>query len=135
VAVAHFFLVRPMKHLFFSICLVLGFLHHAAAQAPTPSWKGDLIFRARPEYPVEARRARLQGRGTYALHVRKDGTVGSVDVQRSTGHRILDQAAIATFRKYRFRSGPVRVYILPMEFTIVGGQPDRGLDWMGRTNR
>jgi TonB family protein len=94
--------------------------------------KGDLIFHARPEYPVEALRARLQGRGIYALHVRQDGTVGSVDVQRSAGHRILDQAAIATFRKCRFRSGLVRVYISPMEFTLGGGGRHDPTEWMTR---
>ncbi len=74
------------------------------------------IYAARPEYPLQARRSHLTGAGIFAMHIRPDGTVSSVSVLKSTGHGILDQAAIDAFRQWRFWPGTVTVVRTPIRF-------------------
>lgn len=45
-------------------------------------------------YPEQARRQRLYGRLQLSVSILKDGSVESVEVNKSSGHRILDAAAI-----------------------------------------
>jgi len=56
------------------------------------------LYAPRPEY-----RSAI-GPGMVFSHVKfvRMGTVASVDVLRSTGHQMLDQAAIMAFRQWRF---------------------------------
>lgn len=49
-------------------------------------------------YPEEARRNRTFGSLRLAVLLRADGTVEKVDVLQSSGHRVLDLAAIRTIR-------------------------------------
>jgi periplasmic protein TonB len=49
-------------------------------------------------YPDEARRRNLQGQLVLTVAVRRDGSVESIDVVQPSGHRLLDEAAIATVR-------------------------------------
>jgi TonB family protein len=55
------------------------------------------LYAPRPEYPRAARKRHWTGAGVFACYIRSDGTVASVDVLRSTGHQMLDQAAITAF--------------------------------------
>ena len=73
----------------------------------------------RPEYPAEAQAQRLTGSGVFVLHVDcRSGLVRSVEVQTSTGHKILDDASITVFRNLRFKpDGASRVKI-PVTFTM-----------------
>jgi len=45
-------------------------------------------------YPEQARREQLYGRLQLSVSIRADGSVESVEVSRSSGHRILDAAAM-----------------------------------------
>ena len=57
-----------------------------------------------PEYPLEARQKRLTGRGLFNLKIRpKTYTVSTVTVVESTGHKLLDDAAIKAFLRWRGR--------------------------------
>jgi TonB family protein len=73
----------------------------------------------RPPYPAEAQAQRLTGNGVYVLHVDPtNGSVASVAIEKSTGHKILDEAAVTTFTNLRFKPhGALRVKI-PVTFTI-----------------
>ncbi len=74
----------------------------------------------RPEYPYEARRQHLTGSGIATFTVDGAGNVLAVAISRSTGSPILDQAALAGFRRWRFRPGtPARVQT-PVTFTLTG---------------
>lgn len=55
------------------------------------------IYTPRPEIPDIARAKQLHGSGNFALHLRPDGTVSRVDIVKSTGHKVLDDAAVAAF--------------------------------------
>src|SRR3954471_23533918 len=60
----------------------------------------------RPEYPYEARRAKITGQGVVVLTVDPvSGNVTAAAMAESTGSAVLDQAALAAFRRWRFRSG------------------------------
>jgi len=45
-------------------------------------------------YPDDARRQQLHGQVILAVSVNRDGTIGSIDVVQSSGHKLLDDAAI-----------------------------------------
>lgn len=49
-------------------------------------------------YPEEARRQRIYGRLQLSVSIRTDGTLESIEVSRSSGHRILDAAAMRIVR-------------------------------------
>lgn len=73
----------------------------------------------RPDYPAEAQAQRLTGNGVYVLHVDpKNGSVRSVAVEKSTGHKILDDAAVTTFANLRFKPHSVLRVKIPVTFTI-----------------
>ena len=75
----------------------------------------------RPEYPYEARRTRLTGTGIVKIEVdAPTGRVTSVRMDPSTGHAILDQAAIEAFREWRFKPGMVSRVRTPITFTVSG---------------
>ncbi len=77
-----------------------------------------VLVAPQPTYPPGARSAGMKGSGVFRLHVRDEtGKVVKVDVRKSTGHRPLDDAAVQTFMKWRFRPGSgVTVANIPVTF-------------------
>jgi protein TonB len=69
-----------------------------------------------PGYPPGARR--VEGSGVFLLHIdTRTGNVNTVEVQKSTGHRVLDIEAIKALRRWRFRPGiPYELIRLPVTF-------------------
>jgi len=55
-----------------------------------------------PCYPGAARRRGWQGRVLLDVEVLRDGTVGAIAVSCSSGHRLLDEAALSAVRRWRF---------------------------------
>ena len=56
-----------------------------------------------PKYPLAARKEHLTGEGSFFLEIDTiSGVVTHVTVSKSTGHAILDQAAIFALRQWRF---------------------------------
>ena len=55
-----------------------------------------------PDYPAEARRRKWEGTVILRVEVEADGTVRSCDVAVSSGHAVLDDAARAAVRRWRF---------------------------------
>ena len=73
----------------------------------------------RPEYPAKAQAQGLTGTGVFILHVRQgDGRVGSVEIQKTTGHKILDEATVSKFSNLRFKPNLVSAVKIPVEFTL-----------------
>jgi TonB family protein len=81
---------------------------------------GPVLVKVLPDYPYAARDQHVEGSGLYRLNINPDGTVSSVTVLKSTGHMLLDQAAIHAFRQWRFRPGALRVLKIPINFTMKG---------------
>jgi len=84
-----------------------------------------VIKEVKPNYTGEAMRARIQGMVTMEAIVMPDGSVGNVHIIKSLDNVFgLDQEAVATIKKWRFRPGmllgkPVPVQIvIEMSFTL-----------------
>lgn len=76
----------------------------------------------RPDSPPEARGQHLSGQGIYLLHFDKPtGNLIDVTVRQSAGSTILDQAAIATLRKWHATPGCPRE--VPMTITYSVSSP------------
>ncbi|HSH13616.1 MAG TPA: energy transducer TonB, partial [Desulfurivibrionaceae bacterium] len=58
-----------------------------------------------PEYPSLARRRQLEGTVVLEVLVGAAGTVGGLKVQQSSGHRLLDEAALKGVKGWRFEPG------------------------------
>jgi TonB family protein len=74
---------------------------HQASQA--------VLYAPKPDYPLEARFHHFTGSGTFIIRVPvKTGRVAEVRVSRSTGHAILDAAAVNALKQWRFKPGVLR---------------------------
>jgi TonB family protein len=65
----------------------------------------------------------MVGSGQYLLRLRSDGTVESVQVVQSTGHRELDQSCVEAFHTWHFKPKLVQVIRkvkIPVTFTMDG---------------
>ena len=59
-----------------------------------------------PKYPLEALQRHVTGTGIFVLRVQiRTGRVKEVEVARSTGHAILDTAAVDALKQWRFKPG------------------------------
>jgi TonB family protein len=101
----------------------------APPDGPPPEVDMSVVLSAaRPDYPYEARRARMQGTGVAVIEVDTEtGRVRDVRMEPSTGHAMLDHAATQAFRQWRFKPGTVARARVPITFTI-GGRPIFYLD-------
>ena len=83
--------------------------------------KALAIYAPRPQYPYEARSRRITGSGVCVADVDPgSGNVTSATMAQSIGNPILDNAAVSTFRQWRFRPGTVSKVRIPITFTITG---------------
>ncbi|WP_048863153.1 energy transducer TonB, partial [Acidisphaera rubrifaciens] len=77
----------------------------AAAVGPLvpPRPVAGLASNRRPTYPGQARERGEQGTVIVRVQVTAEGTAASVSVGRSSGHPLLDAAALDAIRSWRFR--------------------------------
>jgi TonB family protein len=82
--------------------------------------RGIMTSNPDPKYPLSARVARQKGRGLFRLYVRKQtGEVTRVEVAKTTGYHLLDQAALTALRQWRLRPGTrYDGLIVPVTFTF-----------------
>jgi TonB family protein len=94
-----------------------------ASKLATADIKAATVATPQPNYPLAARRQHWTGAGVFVCHIRPDGTVASVDVRRSTGHQVLDQAAITALQRWRFQPGKIESPInVPVDFHMNGSR-------------
>jgi len=78
----------------------------AAASAPVvdtePDYKASYLNNPRPPYPMVARRMSWEGKVILNVEVLAEGACGAVNVFRSSGHEVLDNAAMTTVKTWRF---------------------------------
>jgi TonB family protein len=78
-----------------------------------------------PPYPRVARKRGWEGIVRLEVFVGKDGIPGSVGIQESSGHGVLDRAALQTVKKWKFspaRSGDMRFssrITIPIQFALI----------------
>src|SRR3954452_10665329 len=70
-----------------------------------------------PAYPEAALRDRRGGKGWFELDIdRASGRVQQVNVLKSTGVRLLDEAVVARLRQWRAKPGLIQHAVIPIEF-------------------
>lgn len=80
----------------------------ASASAPRvqpdsePDYKASYLHNPHPVYPMVARRMGWEGRVILSVEVLAEGSCGAVVVYRSSGHEVLDNAAMNTVKTWRF---------------------------------
>ncbi len=80
----------------------------------------DILHRVPVPYPLEARRSHLTGHGILIGEVdMKTGYVTTVRMEKSTGYKILDSAALDAFRQWRFKPGTIRKFRTPITYTMM----------------
>ncbi|MFA6970782.1 MAG: TonB family protein [Gallionella sp.] len=67
-----------------------------------PDYKASYLNNPRPAYPMVARRMGWQGRVILNVEVLSEGACGAVNVLHSSGHEVLDNAAMNTVKSWRF---------------------------------
>ncbi len=82
-----------------------------AASDPIPA---QVMRRVTPAYPDIARRQRLRGSVELQAEIRKDGSVGKVDVV--SGPMLLRQAAIDAVKQWRYR--PAQLSGVPVDSSV-----------------
>jgi protein TonB len=65
------------------------------------------LERVQPVYPPQARRLRQEGVVVLTVYIDAEGSLERVEVTQSSGHRSLDEAALAAERRSRFRPATV----------------------------
>ena len=72
-----------------------------------------------PEYPTQAMRAGQEGVVTIRFTVGENGRVPSAEAMSPSAWPLLNQAALRVVReRWRFRSGPVRLYEVSIRFQL-----------------
>jgi len=89
-----------------------------------PSFGAAYLNNPAPAYPMLARRMGEQGKVLLKVLVSEDGKAATVQVDRSSGHSKLDEAAVEAVKKWSFvpakRSNkPMSAYVLvPISFSL-----------------
>ncbi|BBL72348.1 hypothetical protein MoryE10_29540 [Methylogaea oryzae] len=99
-----------------------------AAPAPAPfqeaNYKANYLQNPPPRYPSMARERHWQGEVLVRTRILADGTAGEVRLERSSGHDVLDEAALEAVRQWRFvaaKEGDKAVdswVIIPIDFKL-----------------
>ena len=80
-----------------------------------------ILHQPSPKYPLAGRREHLTGTGLFFLEVDTiSGAVTHVTVWKSTGHTILDEAAVSAFRQWRFAPHSTVEVSVPITFSMDG---------------
>ena len=75
-------------------------------------------------YPLAARRMGIQGRVVLNVEILADGVAGQINVQQSSGHEMLDSAALESIKSWRFvparRAGQpfTKWFTIPITFSL-----------------
>ena len=100
----------------------------SAKPAPVvpPNFNANYLNNPAPNYPPVARRQGHQGKVVMRVLVNTGGGADQVEIRTSSGHELLDQAALNAVRRWRFvpaRQGELAVaawVLVPIIFTLEG---------------
>ena len=122
----HDFLRELNRVMIRSYTLILSVIFFVWAQpapsSPAPQHSGnrnDLVLQAaaRPKYPKDAQGYYPKGSGIVRMEVDKNsGLVKSARMEKTTGNKVLDDAALQACNQWRFKPGTVSTAYLPVTF-------------------
>ncbi|MEY2504462.1 MAG: Gram-negative bacterial TonB protein C-terminal [Verrucomicrobiota bacterium] len=69
-------------------------------------------------YPEAAQKTNATGSGLYELQIDKAGKPTAVKIVKSSGSAVLDNAATASFRKWRFKPAVFRSVRIPVSWSV-----------------
>lgn len=115
-----------MRQLLLAMAAVIGFASpffeqpaRAANQPPVPK----AVYSPPPAYRPEWAKQGLSGKGVVLVTIEaRGGKVTTARMLTSTGHKQLDDAAIAAYSQWCFKPGTGSQVKIPIEFTS-GGKP------------
>lgn len=67
-----------------------------------PKLNADYLHNPRPDYPAQAKRMGWEGRVVLRVEVLANGSAGAVSLAKSSGHELLDEAALEAVRRWKF---------------------------------
>ncbi len=115
-----------MKKSLVRLLLLLGSAAWVRAAPAPPSddvakARAVALFAPAPDYPYEARRQHIVGRGIVLLEVSPStGQVTHAVMQESTGSAVLDDSTLTALRQWRFQPGTVKMVRIPINYTMQG---------------
>jgi protein TonB len=77
------------------------------ARASEPDYIVRYLYNPPPQYPWQARRMGIEGRVVLHVEILQNGNSGRIEIRQSSGHELLDQAAIKAVGGWRF--DPARI--------------------------
>jgi periplasmic protein TonB len=89
-----------------------------------PDYKAEYLNNPKPPYPLVARRLGYQGKVILHVEVLAEGRAGQIHLDSSSGHDMLDNAAIQTVRSWHFTPArhlgqPVtQWFLIPINFFL-----------------
>jgi len=89
-----------------------------------PDYKASYLNNPPPAYPMVARRNGLQGRVVLNVEVLADGVCGQINIHKSSGYAMLDNAALQTVLTWRFiparQAGRAvdKWFLIPVQFSL-----------------
>lgn len=60
------------------------------------------VSNPKPEYPKLARKRGWQGRVILSVHINAEGRAVHIQIKQSSGHKVLDRAALRALKKWKF---------------------------------
>jgi TonB family protein len=79
--------------------------------------KAVAVSTSKPQYPYEAKRAHITGKGVCVMTVdAASGNVTGAVMEQSTGNGILDKVTTDAFQKWRFKPGVVSQVRVPISY-------------------
>jgi len=105
----------------------LAYPIEAAPQEIEPDYKA-FYLNNHVTYPLAARRMGIQGRVVLNVEVLAAGMSGGINIHVSSGHKVLDRAALESVRNWRFvpasRAGQpfTKWFRIPIQFSLKGNE-------------
>ncbi len=75
---------------------------YKAGQFLTVTTPPKILYNPVPPYPRAARELGLEGKTLLRVEILKDGRPGMIQVRKSCGHTILDEAAASAIKQWKF---------------------------------
>ena len=95
-----------------------------SVQDTEPDYRAAYLSNPPPRYPLSARRRGLQGKVVLNVEVLAEGVSGQVSIHVSSGHAVLDNAALQTVKTWRFISARqsgravTKWFQVPIQFSL-----------------
>ena len=95
-----------------------------SSSSPEEKVSVGVLRSVRPIYPLIAKKSGWEGTVRVRVTVETNGRASKVDVSRSSGHKVLDDAAVKAVKRWSFRPArdgniPIRsVVVIPLGFSL-----------------